>query len=57
MISGEEMKSWPPKKRLAVLKAEMEGRLAALEGGAAWEEHGKHIRWIAAEIYEITGGK
>lgn len=49
----DEEKAMPPAKRLAVLRAEMEGRLAALEGGARWDDHGKHVRWLGGEIWDL----
>jgi hypothetical protein len=53
MPDGLEMKMWPAAKRVAALKAEMEGRFAALSGGEAYEQHQRHLRYLGAEIWEL----
>lgn len=50
----EEEQAMPPAQRAAVLKAEMEARLAALEGGADPVKHIGQIKWCAAAIYALT---
>ena len=55
-MSPDEEQAMPPRKRLAVLRAEMEGRLAALEGGDGWELHGAHLKWLTAAIYDLEHG-
>lgn len=52
-LHNEEEKAFEPAKRLFVLKAEHEARLAALEGGADWHKHLWQIKWLAAEIWEM----
>lgn len=51
--TGEEEKSFSPSKRIAVLSAEMDARLAALEGGDDYATHQSHIKWIAAMIWDL----
>lgn len=41
------------RKRIVTLKAEMEGRLAALEGGAEWADHGQNIKRLAEMIWDL----
>jgi len=53
MLTPEELAALPSGAMLAVLKAEQESRLAALEGGARWRDHGQQIKWLAAKIWEL----
>ena len=52
-LSTEEEMAMDPAQRVAVLRAEMEGRLAALEGGAKWADHGNSIKWLGGEIWRL----
>lgn len=52
-LTHEEEIAMEPAKRRAVLKAETEARLAALEGGADPRKHIGEIKWLAAEIWEL----
>jgi hypothetical protein len=55
-LTQEMQDAAPPSKKLAILRAEMEARLAALEGGAPWGDptkHGTSIKWLAGEIWEL----
>ena len=49
----QEMKFWPSAKRIAVMRAEMDARMAALEGGAEWEHHFSNITWLAGAIWDL----
>lgn len=59
MSRGEVVDTYdaaPPAKKLAMLRAELDGRLAALEGGDDWSggsKHGANIKWLAGEIWEL----
>jgi len=52
-LSTEEEMAMEPAQRVVVLRAEMEGRLAALEGGSEWKHHGNELKWLAAEIWRL----
>lgn len=59
MSRGEVVDTYdaaPPAKKLAMLRAELEARMAALEGGDAWaggSKHGANVKWLAGEIWEL----
>lgn len=53
MLTPDEEKAMPPAQRAAVMRAEMDARLSALEGGARYDHHGANIKWLAARIWEI----
>ena len=56
-MTPEEEKNMPRGQRIAVLKAEMEARLAALEGGDQYRYHGSDIKWIAAKLWDLENSE
>lgn len=52
-LSPEDIAAMPPMQRRAVYQAESEAHLCALSGGARWDFHHPHVKWLAAEIWAI----
>jgi hypothetical protein len=56
-LTPDEEKAMPPAQRIAVLSAEIDARLAALEDGDDIERHLNNLKWIAAEIWRLLNPK
>ena len=52
-LTAEQEKNMPPRQRIVVIKAEIDARLAALEGGEPSEKHLGHIKWLASRQWEV----
>jgi hypothetical protein len=46
-------RTMPTAQRIAVMQAELDARLSALEGGESWDRHAHHIKWLAAAVWQL----